>query len=401
MAQEPGVDPQARAEPVQAGSKGYILIVEDDPMVLRGFVRTLTRAGYSVKTASEGRSAIDLLDQEKFDVIVSDISMPGMDGLQLLRKVRERDFDVPVIMMTGNPALETAVQAIEHGALRYLLKPVSPKALDEVLEYAVRLHKMAKLKREALAHFGDLDVQVGDRAGLEASLDRALATLWMAFQPIVCWSKKEIIGYEALVRTGEPSLPHPIALLSAAERLGRLNDVGRAIRKSVARTLGSSSNNIGLVFVNLHTRDLLDDMLYASDAPLSAFAEHIVLEVTERSTLDEIGNLKDRVKLLRGMGFRVALDDMGAGYAGLTSFAQLEPEVVKLDMTLVRDVDKQPIKQKIIRSMSSLCHEMGLLVIAEGVETPEERDTLTQMGCDLFQGYLFARPERPFPEVTW
>src|SRR4030042_2014126 len=104
----------AGAGPVQAGSKGYILIVEDDPMVLRGFVRTLTRAGYLVKTASEGRSAIDLLDQEKFDVIVSAISMPGMDGLQLLRKVRERDFDVPVIMMTGNPALETAVQAIEQ-----------------------------------------------------------------------------------------------------------------------------------------------------------------------------------------------------------------------------------------------------------------------------------------------
>jgi EAL domain-containing protein (putative c-di-GMP-specific phosphodiesterase class I) len=92
---------------------------------------------------------------------------------------------------------------------------------------------------------------------------------------------------------------------------------------------------------------------------------------------------------------------MGAGYAGLTSFALLEPEVVKLDMSLVRDVHQSPTKQKVIRSMTSLCKELGMLVVAEGVETPAERDMLIELDCDLLQGFLFARPGRPFPEVQW
>jgi EAL domain-containing protein (putative c-di-GMP-specific phosphodiesterase class I) len=400
VAEEHEADRRVQPVPGREEGKGRVLIVEDDLAVLRGFVRTLTAAGYSVLAAPDGRSAMDLLDREKFDVIVSDINMPEMNGLQLLRRVREHDLDVPVIMMTGNPALETAVQAIEYGALRYLLKPVSPKVMDEVLEQATRLHKMAKLKREALAQLGGVGIQVGDRAGLETSFNRALASLWMAFQPIVCWSKKQVLGHEALVRSGEPALPHPGALLSAGERLERLNDVGRAIRKSVAATLAESPG-AALVFVNLHTRDLVDDLLYASDEPLSRFADRVVLEITERAALDEVQNLQTRVKSLRAMGYRIAIDDLGAGYAGLTSFAQLEPEVVKLDMTLVRDIHKEPVKRKLIRSMASLCREMGLLVIAEGVETPEERDTLVDMGCDLLQGFLFAKPDRAFPRVNW
>ena len=83
---------------------------------------------------------------------------------------------------------------------------------------------------------------------------------------------------------------------------------------------------------------------------------------------------------------------MGAGYAGLTSFVRLDPEFVKLDMSLVRDVDQSQAKRKIIGSMVGLCHEMGKQIIAEGIETAAERDTLIDLGCDLLQGYFFARP---------
>jgi EAL domain-containing protein (putative c-di-GMP-specific phosphodiesterase class I) len=101
------------------------------------------------------------------------------------------------------------------------------------------------------------------------------------------------------------------------------------------------------------------------------------------------------------MGFRIALDDLGAGYAGLTSFAQLEPDFVKFDMSLVRGVDKNEKKRKLIQSMTALFKELGLLTIAEGVETTSERDALTSIGCDLLQGYLFAKPANPFPGVAW
>ena len=93
----------------------------------------------------------------------------------------------------------------------------------------------------------------------------------------------------------------------------------------------------------------------------------------------------------------MAIDDLGAGYAGLTSFASVTPEVVKLDMSLIRGVDKESTKQKLIRSLAAVCKEMGMLVISEGVEIIEERDVLVGLGCDMFQGYLFARPGKPFP----
>jgi EAL domain-containing protein (putative c-di-GMP-specific phosphodiesterase class I) len=104
---------------------------------------------------------------------------------------------------------------------------------------------------------------------------------------------------------------------------------------------------------------------------------------------------------LRKQGYRVAVDDLGAGYAGLSSFALLEPEIVKLDVSLLRDIDQSPVKQKLVASMTALCKDMGFLVVAEGIETPAERDCVISLGCDLLQGFLFARPGRPFPAASW
>jgi len=101
------------------------------------------------------------------------------------------------------------------------------------------------------------------------------------------------------------------------------------------------------------------------------------------------------------MGYRIAVDDLGAGYAGLTSFARLEPEVVKVDMSIVRDVDRSSTKQKLIASIVSLCNDLNIELIAEGIETAAERNTILSLGGDLLQGYLFARPGKPFPLPEW
>jgi EAL domain-containing protein (putative c-di-GMP-specific phosphodiesterase class I) len=101
------------------------------------------------------------------------------------------------------------------------------------------------------------------------------------------------------------------------------------------------------------------------------------------------------------MGFRIAVDDLGAGYAGLTAFAQLEPEFVKLDMSLVRDIHSNKVKQKLVRSITALCADMGIAVVAEGIEVQEERDAIIDLGCDLLQGYLLAKPGKPFPSICW
>jgi EAL domain-containing protein (putative c-di-GMP-specific phosphodiesterase class I) len=373
-----------------------ILVVDDDDQVLGLHELALKEHGYHVETALNGLAALQVLQRMSFDVILSDIDMPHMDGIQLLERVRAEDLDVPILLITGRPSVDTAIQAIEQGALRYLVKPVTIQALLKVVADAVRLHKIATAKRQALELAGGVDRFIGDHAGLASSFGRALNSLHMAYQPIISWSNKSVFAYEALLRSKEASLPHPGAILDAAERLGRLHDLGRNIRKAAAEPLDALPREV-ILFVNVHPMDLLDDRLFAGDGPLAAAATRIVLEITERAPLERIRDIRGRLTSLREMGFRIALDDLGAGYAGLTSFALLEPEFVKLDMALVRNIDQQPSKQTVVRTMVSMCKELGMIVTAEGIETAEEREELLRLGCDLMQGYLFSRPGEAFP----
>jgi len=382
---------------MQTGKDGpRALVVDDDEALLRIHARALARGGYQVETAGGGEAAMHALGKTSFDVILSDIDMPGMNGITLLERVRAFNLDVPVVLITGNPSLDSAVKAMEHGALRYLTKPVELDALVKVADDAVRLHRIAKAKRQAIELGGGLDRLVGDHAGLVASFGRALETLHIAYQPIVSWSKKTVFAYEALLRSKEPSLPHPAAVLDAAERLGRVHDLGRIIRAKAVEPLGRLPESV-IIFLNLHPSDLLDEQLFLPDGPLAAVASRIVLEITERASLHGVSDVPARVASLRKLGFRIAIDDLGAGYAGLSSFALLEPEIVKLDMALVRDLHREPTKQKLVRTMISMSEELGIVVTGEGIETAEERDELARAGCDLMQGYLFAKPGDAFP----
>lgn len=380
--------------------KSRVLLVDDDLLVARGYERFLKSIGYAVETRDDGPAGVAIFKEKAFDVIISDVNMPGMSGLELLRAIREHDLDVPVIIMTGGPEVQSAIEAIEYGALRYLTKPIDPDTLAAIVGRAVRMHQMARVRREALEQYRAEGGQISDRAGLDARFGRALETLWMAYQPIVSQARRDLYAYEALVRTEEPTLRNPMDLFDTAERLRRLPELGRAIRHHVARSIPELPNEVR-VFVNAHPADLEDLELYAADAPLSAFASRVVLEITERAALDQIGDLMPRLAQLRAMGYRIAIDDLGAGYAGLTSFAQLEPEVVKVDMSIVRGVERSGTKQKLIASIVSLCRDLKIDLIAEGIETVAERDTIIGLGGDLFQGYLYARPGKPFPTPDW
>src|SRR3954471_19595273 len=123
------------------------------------------------------------------------------------------------------------------------------------------------------------------------------------------------------MRTEEPLLPHPGAVLAAAERLKRLNQLGRSVRALVAKAMQDSPETT--LFVNLHSQDLLDDELFSPTAPLALYAKRVVLEITERASLEGLKDIEARLKALRELGYRLAVDDLGAGYAGLTSFTQI------------------------------------------------------------------------------
>jgi len=211
-----------------------VLLVDDEPAVLQAYALILTRHGVTVDTASSGKEAASRVKAGSYDVIVSDISMPEMTGIELLEAVRAHDLEVPVILMTGEPSLESAVRAVEYGAFRYLAKPVDGQELWDTAVRAARIHKLAKVKRQALELPGTDRSRLGERAALEVRFSWGMRLMWMAFQPIVEWGDRRIFGYEALLRSDEPLMKNPADILDAAERLGRLHELGRAVRGLVA-----------------------------------------------------------------------------------------------------------------------------------------------------------------------
>jgi EAL domain-containing protein (putative c-di-GMP-specific phosphodiesterase class I) len=230
---------------------------------------------------------------------------------------------------------------------------------------------------------------------LEAKLGACLAHLAMHFQPIVHAQTRAHFASEALLRSKDKSLPHPGAILDAAERLEKVPTLGRAVRAQVAKVIVAAPADRGIVFVNLHLLDLFDKQLMSPFSPLSKVASRVVLEITERNSLDDAEDIRYRVAELRELGFRIAIDDLGGGHARMGTFTPLDTDFVKLDMSLVRDIEKQPMKQRLVRSIIELCRENGTGVIGEGVETEAEAQALVSLGCDYLQGYLIARPAPP------
>jgi EAL domain-containing protein (putative c-di-GMP-specific phosphodiesterase class I) len=381
-------------------SRARVLIADDDADIRILLAQLLTDAGFEVDAASDGKDALTRIQDERYDVVVTDIAMPELGGLDLLRAVREHDLDVPVILLTGKPGLDSAVKAIEYGAFRYFVKPFDLDEFVASVRRAVTVHRLAHLRREAMEVVGLPKMQLGDLASLHARFEHALEGLYMAFQPIVRLPEREVLAYEALLRTTEPSLANPVGLLDAAHRLGRVHELGRRIRAEVAAAASEAPPD-ALLFVNVNAVELSDNELLSSSAPLSKLAQRVVLEVTERTALDGVDGLMTRRRKLRELGFRVAIDDLGAGYAGLSSFSQLDPEFVKLDRSLIQDVHEDARRLKIVGGMAALCRGLGIETICEGVETAAERDALIEAGARLQQGYLFARPAAGFPAPRW
>ena len=273
---------------------------------------------------------------------------------------------------------------------------VPPKVVPPVRPPAATAEVIGQLARgtEENARVLTTEDVVAELAGLEQKLARCLGALTMHFQPIVRATDRGRFACEALLRSGDKSLPHPGAILDAAERLEKITTLGRAIRAQCAKVIADSPDR-GLVFINLHLQDLFDKQLTSPFSPLSKVASRVVLEITERTSLEGQHDVRYRVAELRELGFKIAIDDLGGGHARMGTFTPLDCDFVKLDMSLVRDLDKHAMKQKLVRSVTELCKDQGTQVIGEGVETEAEAKVLVDLGCDYLQGYLIAKPAPP------
>lgn len=385
------------ASSAEAEGTRRILVVDDEDGVRNALARALRGAGYAVTTVSSVQEAKRQLAGTAFDLVISDLHMPIEGGLELLQSIRESDPELPVILITGAPTTESAVGALQLKATGYFTKPLDPPRLLAEITRVLKMRELAEVRRHA---HEVTRKDHAERGELGRAFDSALEQLYMVFHPVVVWPAREVFGYEALMRTQERALGNPQALLDAAQRLGRLNDLGRAVRQRCAQAAVQSPDGVPLL-VNLHPIDLADPDMYSPGAPLSGVASRVVLEITERAQLETVPEVEKRIAMLRAMGFRIAIDDIGAGYSGLNSFALLRPDFVKIDMTLVRGIEADPVKRRLAALLTQLCADLDIGVIAEGVETQAERDTLSELGCDLLQGYLFAKPSTPYPIPNW
>lgn len=218
----------------------------------------------------------------------------------------------------------------------------------------------------------------------------------MAFQPIVSVSRRNIFAYEALVRgvNGEP----------AATVLDRVNQSNRySFDQSCRRTAIELATNLGIVATGacLSINFMPGAMYEPANCVRVTLAaarrcglplDRLIFEVTEGEQVTEPARLANIFKVYREHGFKPAIDDFGAGYAGLNLLAEFQPDIIKLDRQLLENIDLSLPKQAIVRGVLSVCRDLNITPIAEGVETVEEYRILRQLGLDLFQGYLFARP---------
>jgi EAL domain-containing protein (putative c-di-GMP-specific phosphodiesterase class I) len=270
--------------------------------------------------------------------------------------------------------------------------PTAPTADDQSTVFARGTAEMAPIVVDAPSPVEEL-------AALEDKLDRTLSTLQMHYQLIVHAHDRSRFGYEALLRSGDQSLPDPFAVLDAAERLEKMQKVGRAVRGQIAQLFADAPGARGYVFLNVHANDFDDKQLVSAFAPLSKIAHRVILEISERASLEAKDEVRYRIAELRELGFKIAIDDLGADHALLGDFALLDTEFVKLDMSLVRGIDCQPAHQDIVKALTELCRSQGARVIAEGVETEAEASTLVELGCDLLQGFVIAKPALPFSDA--
>lgn len=254
-------------------------------------------------------------------------------------------------------------------------------------------------KAAQVIHKSQINIEFQDKAGRNYSLDckRCSACIDFdfsyAFQPIVNMNTCDLFGYEALVRgvNGE----------SAGEVLRQVNDNNRYAFDQICRQKAIRMAS-ELQLDKMLSINFLPNAVYQPEHCIQStlkaarevgFPTHLLMfEVTESERVLDRKHLTNIFQYYSEQGFTVALDDFGAGHAGLNMLASFVPHILKIDMELVRDIDRDPVKQIIARNLVKTCQELNVTVLAEGVETLEELDFYRNLGVYLFQGYLFAKP---------
>jgi EAL domain-containing protein (putative c-di-GMP-specific phosphodiesterase class I) len=301
---------------------------------------------------------------------------------------RVEGFVTPRVARLTTPYLrERPVVEVGHGFVLW-----SPLENEE--RQILRLIEDARTSAELRRRLRDRDRR---DALVEIIVNRSL---WTAFQPIVQMETRDVLGYEGLARGPRGSeFEYPMALFGTAARFDLVDELERACRRQAFldwQHFGSPAR----LFVNTVPATVRDvsflgrgvlDYLGPKLSP-----SNVTLEITEGQVIENLNLYREAMHSFLDLGFTFAIDDVGAGYSGLETIANLGASYLKIDMGLVRNIHEKKVSQQVVKAILDMGAAVGAAVIGEGIETQEEADTLRELGLRYVQGYFFGRPQDPF-----
>jgi EAL domain-containing protein (putative c-di-GMP-specific phosphodiesterase class I)/FixJ family two-component response regulator len=379
-----------------------VLIVDDNEANVALLRAVLSRAGIrKVETVSDSSYALARYDEVQPDLVLLDLHMPGIDGYGLLTELGARAGTkyVPVLVLTADTTRHAVHRALSLGARDFLTKPIDNleltyrvKNLLETRELHDRLrHQNVVLQAELSGY------QWNEKAAAHAREERRVRVeqvigqglLTLVYQPVVDLSTRNTVGYEALARFPVEPVRGPERWFADALDIGLGTELElTAVKQALAAQKDLPAT--AFVAVNISPATALSGELPALLE--SANASRLVLELTEHVFVEDFDALAQALAAVRATGVRLAVDDTGAGYAGFRHLLGLNPDIIKLDISLTRGIDADPARRALAAALVKFCADTDVQLIAEGVETLPELTTLVDLGIAWAQGFYLARP---------
>ena len=373
-----------------------VLLVEDHDFQRWTIEQGLRRFGVrSVVAAENGRSGLQALATSgtPFDLVMSDLDMPDMDGLEFIRHLGALQSNVALVILSAQPAavlasVEAMARAYGVNILGVLSKPLELALLKATLE-----------GRPGQSTFAGRRQQIPfTREELAAALGHGQIT--SAYQPKVDLRGMTATGAEALARWIHPhhGPVAPTQFVSAMEREG-MADLLLCHMLGQAAAACAAWRREGLhvsIAVNVSLSALstlgLAERLTEIVAGEAIEPDNVVLELTETAATSDAGPVLENLSRLRMKGFGLSIDDFGTGYSSMERLTRVPFTELKIDQSFVQRALSQPACMAVVQSSVDMASRLGLAVVAEGVETREQVDYLSSLGCSVGQGYFFGRP---------
>jgi EAL domain-containing protein (putative c-di-GMP-specific phosphodiesterase class I)/GGDEF domain-containing protein len=271
-------------------------------------------------------------------------------------------------------------------------------ALFDIYVGRAHVYYSPKIRLERLIYRGIREAANASRSIEERERARRVADLrsslrdrgvYIDYHPIVVTETREIFGYEALARGVMRSLRSPEVMFDVAAEADLVWELSRLCRARAIEGIETRLQPNELLFLNVDPQDFSDPAFNEDEVK---YPNRVVIEITERTAIKDYPKFRERLRIFRERGFRFAVDDAGSGYAGLGSIANLEPDFIKLDISLINAIDTNFIKQNLVATMVRFANDHGAMVIAEGVERAEEFKAVKDLGVHLVQGFFLHRP---------